>query len=57
MRDQVREEIAKAIRDLGYKEGTFVHAEPVPGNPVRWKVELNGEYFGTWDLEEHTFVD
>ena len=46
-------EIRNAIKALGYKG----HAQAIEIVPGRYRVILNGEYFGIWDAEKNTFVD
>jgi hypothetical protein len=45
--------IRNAIKALGYKG----HAQAIEIVPGRYRVTLNGEYFGIWDAEKNTFVD
>ncbi len=47
------EHIRKALKAFGYT-GRAQVSEIVSG---RYRVSINGEYFGIWDAEKNTFID
>jgi len=56
----VNAEIREALRQLGYAVGFEMEGPEPDIAPIgrdRYRVGLNGEYFGIWDSNKRTFVD
>ena len=51
--EKVKAQIVAALKAFGVK-GTV---KIIPAGYRRYQIELNGEYFGIFDLERNTFVD
>lgn len=49
----IEEQIKAALEHLGVKGAIRI----IPTEYNRYRVELNGEYFGIFDVDRNTFVD
>ena len=54
--DLVERMVQNALNQLG-EGGEITNLHPTTSYPDRWVVEVDGEYFGVYDINKKTFVD